>query len=39
MAKGTFLILVGPEYEDLEVWYPQLRVEEAGYETLVAGIG
>ena len=39
MAKGTFLILVGPEYEDLEVWYPKLRVEEAGFETLVAGIG
>ena len=39
MAKGTFLILVGPEYEDLEIWYPRLRVEEAGFDTLVAGIG
>jgi protease I len=39
MAKGTFLILVGPEYEDLEVWYPKLRVEEAGFDTLVAGLG
>ena len=39
MAKGTFLILAGPEYEDLEIWYPKLRVEEAGYDTLVAGIG
>jgi protease I len=39
MAKGTFLILVGPEYEDLEIWYPKLRVEEAGYDTLLAGIG
>lgn len=39
MSKGTFLILVGPEYEDLEVWYPKLRVEEAGYETVIAGIG
>lgn len=39
MAKGTFLILVGPEYEDLEVWYPKLRVEEAGYDTVLAGIG
>jgi protease I len=39
MSKGTFLILVGPEYEDLEVWYPKLRVEEAGYATLIAGIG
>src|SRR5688500_15258536 len=39
MSKGTFLILVGPEYEDLEIWYPKLRVEEAGYDTLIAGIG
>ena len=36
---GIFLILVGPEYEDLEVWYPKLRVEEAGFETRLAGIG
>jgi protease I len=39
MKRGRFLILVGPEYEDLEVWYPKLRLEEAGYETIVAGIG
>lgn len=39
MTKGTFLILVGPEYEDLEVWYPKLRLEEAGYRAPMAGIG
>lgn len=39
MSHGTFLILVGPEYEDLEVWYPKLRVEEAGVPTALAGIG
>lgn len=39
MKRGKFLILVGPEYEDLEVWYPKLRLEEAGFETIVAGIG
>ena len=39
MAAGSFLILVGPEYEDLEVWYPKLRVEEAGFHTILAGIG
>ena len=39
MSKGTVLILVGPEYEDLEVWYPKLRLEEAGYETPIAGMG
>ncbi|MGQ0538271.1 MAG: type 1 glutamine amidotransferase domain-containing protein [Gemmatimonadaceae bacterium] len=39
MAKGTVLILVGPEYEDLEVWYPKLRLEEAGYAAPLAGMG
>ncbi len=39
MSTGTILILVGPEYEDLEVWYPKLRLEEAGYETRLAGMG
>jgi protease I len=38
MSHGTVAILVGPEYE--EVWYPKLRLEEAGYEgRLVAGEG
>ncbi len=35
----TILILVGPEYEDLELWYPRLRLEEAGFEVKVAGLG
>lgn len=39
MKKKTVLILVGPEYEDLEVWYPKLRLEEAGYEVKLAGMG
>lgn len=39
MTKGTVLILVGPEYEDLEVWYPKLRLEEAGFAAPLAGIG
>lgn len=38
-THGTILILVGPEYEDLEVWYPKLRLEEADYEVKLAGIG
>jgi len=33
------LMLVGPEYEDLEVWYPKLRLEEAGFEVKLAGLG
>lgn len=39
MSKGVVLMLVGPEYEDLEVWYPKLRLEEAGYETPIVGMG
>jgi hypothetical protein len=39
MANGRICILVGPEYEDLEVWYPKLRLEEAGWEVVLAGIG
>jgi protease I len=35
----TIAILVGPEYEDLEVWYPKLRLAEAGFETPLVGIG
>ncbi len=37
--KGTVLILVAHDYEDLEVWYPKLRLEEAGYVTKLAGLG
>ena len=37
MGKPTFLILVANDYEDLEVWYPKLRLEEAGYEVKLAG--
>lgn len=38
-TKGSVLILVGPEYEELEVWYPKYRLEAAGYEAPVAGLG
>ena len=39
MTKGTVLILCGPDYEDLEVWYPKLRLQEAGYDAPLAGLG
>jgi protease I len=39
MTKGTIAVLVGPEYEDLEVWYPKLRLEAAGYAAPLVGIG
>ena len=36
--KGKrFLIFVGDIYEDLELWYPKLRLIEAGAEVVVAG--
>ena len=31
-------ILIGPEYEDLEVWYPKYRLEAAGYPAPLVGV-
>uniref|UniRef100_A0A7C4QLL0 Type 1 glutamine amidotransferase n=1 Tax=Schlesneria paludicola TaxID=360056 RepID=A0A7C4QLL0_9PLAN len=31
------LIFVGEDYEDLELWYPKLRFQEAGVHVTVAG--
>ena len=31
------LIFVHEIYEDLELWYPKIRLEEAGFKTVVAG--
>ena len=39
MSLGTIAVLCGPEYEDLEVWYPKLRLEEAGYDAPLVGMG
>jgi protease I len=36
MSK-TLLAFVDDVYEDLELWYPKLRLEEAGYLTCLAG--
>lgn len=33
----TIAVLVGPEYEDLEVWYPKLRLEAAGFAAPLVG--
>lgn len=33
------LIFAGPLYEDLELWYPKIRLEEEGVTTFVAGLG
>jgi len=37
LAGKRFLIFVGDVYEDLELWYPKLRLTEAGGEVVVAG--
>ncbi len=33
------LFFAGPLYEDLELWYPKIRLEEEGAATTVAGLG
>jgi protease I len=37
LAGKRVLILVGDIYEDLELWYPKLRLIEAGCDVTVAG--
>ena len=37
LAGRRILILVGDIYEDLELWYPKLRLIEAGATVVVAG--
>jgi protease I len=38
--KGkNILFFAGPLYEDLELWYPKIRLEEEGARTVVAGTG
>lgn len=39
LAGTTVLVFVGPQYEDLELWYPKIRLEEEGAKTVVAGLG
>jgi protease I len=35
----TILLFAGPLYEDLELWYPKIRLEEEGARIVVAGTG
>lgn len=37
LSGRRILTLVGDIYEDLELWYPKLRLIEAGAEVIVAG--
>lgn len=33
----SILIFVDDIYEDMELWYPKIRMDEAGFKTVVAG--
>ena len=37
LSSKRVLIFVGDDYEDLELWYPKIRLEEAGVHVTVAG--
>lgn len=37
LHETRILMFVGEIYEDLELWYPKLRLQEAGAEVVVAG--
>jgi protease I len=39
LTNQTILFFAGPLYEDLELWYPKIRLEEEGARTVVAGTG
>src|SRR4051794_1206446 len=39
LTGKTVLFFAGPLYEDLELWYPKIRLEEEGAKTVVAGTG
>ena len=38
LTGQRILIFVGDDYEDLELWYPKLRLVEAGAFVIVAGL-
>ena len=39
LVGKTVLFFAAPLYEDLELWYPKIRLEEEGARTVVAGLG
>jgi protease I len=39
LTGKTVLIFAANWYEDLELWYPKIRLEEEGAATVVAGLG
>jgi len=39
LSGRSVLFFAAPWYEDLELWYPKIRLEEEGVRTVVAGLG
>ena len=39
LSGKSVLFFAAPQYEDLELWYPKIRLEEEGARTFVAGLG
>ena len=39
LSGRRVLFFAAPYYEDLELWYPKIRLEEEGAATVVAGLG
>src|SRR5512135_817002 len=39
LSGKRILFFAAPLYEDLELWYPKIRLEEEGAGTVVAGVG
>lgn len=39
LAGRRVLIFAASHYEELELWYPKIRLEEEGVATVVAGVG
>lgn len=39
LSGKSILFFAAPMYEDLELWYPKIRLEEDGARTFVAGMG
>ena len=39
LANQRILFFAAPLYEDLELWYPKIRLEEEDARTVVAGLG
>ena len=39
LSGKRVLIFAAQYYEELELWYPKIRLEEEGCATVVAGVG